>query len=105
MSDNYQAVFDAVRSRISNCDIGNAVENAIGRPDIDSHFRNAAQEIAAQMTRPSVLFRPIISQDGDMWCALLGGSLADGVAGFADTPDKAMYAFDSAWYAKAKVAP
>ena len=54
------------------------------------------------MTRPSVIFRPVISLDGDAWCALLGANLMEGVAGFGDTPDKAMYAFDSAWYVKAK---
>jgi hypothetical protein len=35
--------------------------------------------------------------DGDQWCALYGENLQDGVAGFGDTPEKAMYAFDAAW--------
>lgn len=102
MSDNYQAVYDAVRSRMSQCSIGDIVENAIGRPDIDLHFRNAANEIAFQMSRPSVIFRPVISMDGDSWCALLGENLAVGVAGFGDSPARAMEAFDAAFYANAK---
>lgn len=61
---------------------------------------NAANE--ASMTeferrRPSVLYKPSIFADGDQWCALLGDDLASGVAGFGDTPDSAMRAFDAAW--------
>ena len=32
-----------------------------------------------------------------MWCALFGENLQDGVAGFGETPAKAMWAFDVAW--------
>lgn len=53
--------------------------------------------LAAQQTRPSVLFRPALSTDGTMWCALFGDNLQEGVAGFGETPDAAMRAFDKAW--------
>ena len=36
--------------------------------------------------------------DGDQWCALLGDNLQEGVAGFGETPDKAMAAFDMAFW-------
>lgn len=49
------------------------------------------------LTAPHVLYKPSLYQDGDQWCALFGGCLADGVAGFGDTPEKAMEAFDNAW--------
>jgi len=57
----------------------------------------AWQEAAWEYQRPSVVFRPHLSKDGNMWCALLGDNLQEGVAGFGDTPAKAMYAFDVAW--------
>ena len=94
---NYQAVFDAVRLSLSNCDVGRAVENAIGRPDIDFQFRQCAQDISGEMTRPSVVFRPKIFLDGDRWCALYGENIQNGVAAFGESPYHAAYAFDMAW--------
>lgn len=38
-------------------------------------------------------------KDGDQWCVLWGKDLQNGIAGFGDTPVKAMYAFDAAMYA------
>jgi hypothetical protein len=61
---------------------------------------NAALEanITEQARRaPHVLMRPTIMLDGDQWCALYGQDLMDGVAGFGETPEKAMEAFDEAW--------
>lgn len=54
---------------------------------------NAAQ--CAQL--PSVLYRPRLMADGDMWCALYGDDLASGIAGFGKTPAEAMHEFDKAW--------
>ncbi len=50
-----------------------------------------------QWQRPSVLYRPELSIDGNKWMALYGPDLAVGVAGFGDTPAQAMEAFDKAW--------
>ena len=33
-----------------------------------------------------------ISLDGDMWCALVGANIQDGVVGFGDTPLEALEA-------------
>ena len=57
----------------------------------------AWQCAAYSFERPSVLFRPTLSVDGNMWCALLGDNLQAGLAGFGETPAKAMYAFDEAF--------
>lgn len=57
----------------------------------------AWQEAAWEQQRPSVVFKPVLSRDGNMWCALFGPDLQQGVAGFGETPAKAMYAFDTAW--------
>lgn len=102
MSDNYQAVYDAVRSRMSNCDVGRAIES-IARDAFDISF--AMQSItheftaAAQMMQsPSVLHKPELSRDGDHWCALLGDNLQVGLAGFGKTAAEAFAAFDEAFY-------
>ena len=52
---------------------------------------------AYERTRPSVLFRPALTIDGNMYCALYGADLMDGVAGFGDTADAAMRDFDKNW--------
>lgn len=48
--------------------------------------------------RPSLLWKPRLFIDGNQWCALYGENLHAGVAGFGDTPDKAMGDFDLNWY-------
>jgi hypothetical protein len=99
--DNYQAVYDAVRSRISNGDIGAAVAD-VARQSFDvSHViiecQDAVQTVRREMTRPSVLYRPRIFIDGNKWCALYGDNLQDGIAGFGSSPECAFVAFDAAW--------
>lgn len=108
MSDSYQAIYDAVRSRISNGDVGRAVHEAASSAFDISNFtariietqyslRNEFEQSAFQMRRPFVLLRPAMFPDGNQWCALYGESLQEGVAGFGDTPEKAAIAFDLAW--------
>ena len=58
------------------------------------------QQAAYEQMRPSVLFKPKLSRDGDQWCALLGDDLQSGVAGFGDSPAEAMLDFDKSWNAK-----
>jgi hypothetical protein len=60
--------------------------------------RDAITDVQHQMVRPSVLFRPTITKDGNAWIALLGPDIQVGVAGCGDTPEDAMLAFDDAWY-------
>jgi hypothetical protein len=99
MSDTYQAVYDAVRSRISSCDVGAIIREAA---HLDASYaieaiRQDFSIAAAEMQRPSVLYRPSIEMDGSQWCALYGSNLVDGVAGFGETPAKAMADFDKNW--------
>jgi len=56
------------------------------------------QEAGYEYARPSVVFKPVLSKDGNMWCALFGENLQEGVAGFGETPGHAMWAFDTAWF-------
>ena len=101
--DTYQAVYDAVRSRLSGCDIGSAIENAVRNESLGHYVMMASETFRAAVSeyeRPSVLFRPTLSIDGDHWCALFGENLQIGVCGFGDSPEAAMRAFDGAWFTK-----
>lgn len=104
MTDTYQAVFDAVRSKISGGDVGEAVERAIRDMNLPhyvemaSHaIQQAAVEVQERQASPSAIYRPAISIDGNQWCALYGADLQCGVAGFGDTPEQAMADFDKNW--------
>lgn len=55
------------------------------------------QDAAYERMRPCVVFKPTLTRDGDMWCALFGENLQEGVAGFGPRPFDAMAAFDTAW--------
>lgn len=111
MSD-YQAIYDAVRSRISGGNVGEAVADVARQCfDTSTHAHGVAQAIfaavedvgiaARQHARPSAVYRPALSLDGNAWCALYGDNLQIGIAGFGDSPDEAMRAFDAAWGASA----
>ena len=101
MTETYQPIYDAVRSRISGGNIGEAIADVARQAfDISWTMETLKQEFcfsAYEHRRPSVLFRPTLSADGDQWCALYGDNLQVGVAGFGETPEKAMIAFDIAW--------
>lgn len=102
MHDSYQAIYDAVRSRISGCDVAEIIRSAV-HLDGSYAIEGIAQEFrlaAYETQRPSVLFRPNLTVDGNQWCALYGADLVQGVAGFGDTPGEAMRDFDRNWEAK-----
>jgi hypothetical protein len=100
----YQPIYDAVRSRLSNGDIGQAVEAVMREANLSYYVERAAITITEEAVRaadahaaPSAVYRPALSIDGNQWCALYGDNLQDGVAGFGDTPAAAMREFDKAW--------
>jgi hypothetical protein len=99
--DSYQAVYDAVRSKISNGNVGDAVAAAVRDANLSFYAdmaRNCVAEMASEYQRPSAIYRPSLAPDGTKWCALYGENLAVGVAGFGDTPEDAMRDFDRAWF-------
>ena len=104
MSD-YQAVFDAVRSRISDCNVGAVLVDAARQAFDTSVVMQLAHEaigrISYEMTRPSAVYRPVLTQDGDAWLALYGENLQVAVVGCGETPEAAMCDFDKAWNAAA----
>jgi hypothetical protein len=104
MHDNYQAIYDAVRSRLSNGDIGQAVETVMREANLAHYVECAATLIGYEATKaaeahatPSAVYRPTLSIDGNNWCALYGENLQAGVAGFGDSPAAAMLDFDCNW--------
>lgn len=103
----YQPIYDAVRSRLSNGDIGQAVEAVLREANFSHYVERAAVTITEEAVRvadaqaaPSAVYRPALSIDGNQWCALYGANLQDGVAGFGDSPSDAMRDFDNNWRAK-----
>ena len=53
--------------------------------------------LSRQARRPSFIWRPHLAKDGNMWSALYGDNIQEGVCGFGKTPEEAMLAFDKAW--------
>ena len=49
-------------------------------------------------TRPFLLYRPTLKRDGNMWCALYGENIQEGIAGFGTSPNAAASAFDAEWF-------
>lgn len=62
--------------------------------------RDRIVDAAIEYDRPSAIYRPKLTIDGDHWCALYGDDLQSGVAGFGKSPYEAMCGFDDAWYEK-----
>lgn len=44
------------------------------------------------------MLQPKITKDGNQWCVLYGENLQDGIAGFGDTPYKAVLNFNEQWH-------
>lgn len=64
----------------------------------DAAFHSLQRE--EKMNRPSYIYRPSLSLDGNKWCALFGENLQSGVAGFGASPAEAYLDFDRAWHAE-----
>jgi len=95
--DNYQAVYDAVRSRIGNCDLVEAAKQAFDISHVMPMAQEAITNAGYELTRPSVLYRPRLAKDGNAWIACYGDNLHEGCVGTGDTPEEAMINFDLAW--------
>ena len=107
MSDSYQAIYDAVRSKISGADAGSILADAAREAFDFSHMKAIIQQefciAAAEIARPSVLMRPTLDRTKDeKFVAYYGAEFRphSTVYGFGDSPSEAMMAFDIAWTAK-----
>jgi len=97
---SYQAIYDAVRSRIGNFDSSDLVDSISKQFDISWQVEQVKQEflsIAYEMQRPSTIYKPVLYIDGNQWVALYGEDLQSGVAGYGDSPAKAFTDFDKEW--------
>jgi hypothetical protein len=54
-------------------------------------------DLAVELLRPSMLLKPKLFIDGNMWIALFGENIQDGVVGSGKSPEQAYAAFDIAW--------
>ncbi len=71
----YQPIYDAVRSRLSNGDIGQAVEAVLREVNFSHYVERAAVTIIEEVVRvsdahaaPSAVYRPSLTIDGNQWC-------------------------------------
>jgi hypothetical protein len=55
-----------------------------------------AEQISAYHATWFSVLKPRLFKDGNMWCALHGENLQEGVSGFGPTPAKALMAFELA---------
>jgi len=62
-----------------------------------SRLFDRALGVISDHEKPSRQFKPKVFQDGNMWCALYGSNLQDGVCGFGKTPFDAVNDFDNVW--------
>lgn len=88
---SYQAIYDAARQSF---DISYALAQA----------QAAITAVECEHIRPSVLYRPKLSLDGNQWIAIYGDNIQEGVVGCGDSPAAAMLDFDSAWNRKERTA-
>ena len=61
---------------------------------------NFLSSIAGSLERlssPAAIFEPNVFLDGNMWCALYGACIQDGITGFGTTPEEAIQDFDREW--------
>jgi hypothetical protein len=65
---------------------------------VAEQIRCAVWEASSAISAPHAIMKPQVFPDGDMWCALYGRDLQEGVAGFGATPGEACIDFDKNWY-------
>lgn len=58
---------------------------------------NRIEILVSNIDRPSVIFKPTLSRDGNKWIALFGDDLQVGVVGIGESPGEAMFHFDCEW--------
>lgn len=69
-------------------------QEALGLESVNAQRR---LELSEKLLRPSYIFKPELTVDGNQWIALYGKDLQDGVAGFGNSPEEAYLSFDKAW--------
>ena len=57
---------------------------------LESNAAGVKYDTTLELAKPFYLLRPKIGIDGNQWFCLYGDDLQNGVAGFGDTPEKAV---------------
>lgn len=78
-----------------------------GKTSIESHIADPIQAAAEQMElyralhpgSPAAVRRPRLTNRGDLWIALLGQSVEEGIVGIGPTVEAALRAFDTQYLA------
>jgi len=106
--DTYQAVYDATRQAM-RCDPERAISEAVSVQvqrlayAIDIIQQDASMA-AYQHARPSAVFRPHLTLDGNAWIAVYG-DMPTGVVGCGTSPEAAMADFDKNWNTTKPIEP
>ena len=61
------------------------------------YFKQMTDEIRTESTKPSVLYKPKIYPDGNIWCCILG-DIPECIVGLGKTPYEAVCEFDKNFY-------
>ena len=75
----------------------NDIPNAGYIADMLGRAADLTYQAAERSVYWATVLRLVPYKDGDKWCVLYGDDLQCGIAGFGDTPEKAVIAFDIAW--------
>lgn len=62
--------------------------------EIENNLLDASRQLAC----PARNYGARIFLDGNKWCCLLGDNMMEGIVGFGDSPDAAVWAFRTEWY-------
>ena len=74
---------------------------AFGGPLAEAMYVDAAQsarDAAMGAGEPFVVYGATLAPDGNMWSALLGENIQEGVVGFGKTPAEAVADFNNNWW-------
>lgn len=83
----------------------NSEDSACIRDAALSHISNVGNELyeaAEKLNSYAVAYKLIPFRDGNQWCVLLGADLQVGIAGFGDTPAKAIADFERSMHSSVK---
>jgi hypothetical protein len=63
-----------------------------------THQSEMSRLIEAEEYNLFSMLKPSLSKDGNQWCVLYGENLQVGIAGFGDTPYKAILSWNKEWH-------
>lgn len=65
---------------------------------IREHLIESIQIIRNELIRPSVIYKPKLSLDGNQYCFMLGENPMEGCVGYGSTVEEAARDFDKNWH-------